>query len=205
MCHRNFGIRGGVDKPNTLFRVIVALYQQLRTVVRELWKRDLPFSELLFDRWERAKSLGFGEGASIYHNSYVYGEVKVGKNTWIGPYTLLDGSGGLEIGDNCSISASVHIYTHDTVKWAVSGGRVGYERSPVRIGNCCYVGSHTVIAKGVTIGDHCVIGACSFVNRDIPPHTIAFGIPCRPVGRVVIDESWDVTLVLDTQSKVPKV
>ncbi|MGQ9581832.1 MAG: acyltransferase [Armatimonadota bacterium] len=165
--------------------------------MRERWKRDLPFDEILFDRWERAKSLGFGEGSSIYHNSYVYGDVRVGKNTWIGPYTLLDGSGGLTIGDYCSISAGVHIYTHDTVKWAVSGGKAEYERAPVKIGNCCYIGSQTVITKGVTIGDHCVIGACSFVDRDIPPFTVAFGRPCRPVGRVEVDIMGNIELLFD--------
>lgn len=163
------------------------LYFLLRQRMRERWNRDLPLEELLFDRWERAQSLGFGPETSIYHNSYVYGDVKVGAHTWIGPYTLLDGSGGLEIGDYCSISAGVHIYTHDTVRWAVSGGKASYEKAPVKIGNCCYIGSQTVITKGVTIGEHSIIGACSLVNRDIPSYTLAFGVPCRPRGRIILD------------------
>ena len=154
---------------------------------RERWDRDLPFGELLSDRWERAKRLGFGEGASIYESSYVYGDVKVGAGTWIGPFTLLDGTGGLEIGSTCSISAGVQIYTHDTVRWALSGGAAEYERAPVRIGDCCHIGASTVVASGITIGDHCVIGACSFVNRDVPPYTVAVGAPCREIGRVVVD------------------
>ena len=177
-----------------LLKPLQTLYENLRTNVRIRWKRDLPFDELLFDRWERARSLGFGEGTSVYHNSYIYGDVSVGQQTWIGPYTMLEGSGGLHIGDHCSISAGVHIYTHDTVKWAVSGGKAKYEYAPVQIGNCCYIGSQTVIAKGVTIGDHSVIGSCSFVNRDIPPYTIAVGSPCRPIGQVELDGD-DVRLV----------
>jgi acetyltransferase-like isoleucine patch superfamily enzyme len=161
-----------------------SVYDALRSEMRKKWHRDLPLEELLFDRWERARQLGFGEGASIYHNSYVYGDVQVGERTWIGPFTLLDGSGGLRIGSNCSISAGVHIYTHDSVQWAVSGGTAPYERAPVSIGDCCYIGSQTVIAKGVTIGDHCTVGACSFVNADLAPFTIAAGAPCRPTGRV---------------------
>src|SRR5437667_11348420 len=98
-----------MTEPGALLRSLVRLYERLRLNMREHWQRDLPFEELLFDRWERAKSLGFGEGTSIYHNSYVYGNVKVGTHTWIGPYTLLEGSGGLQIGDYCSISAGVHI------------------------------------------------------------------------------------------------
>ena len=172
---------------DTLRKALHSLYENLRTTVRERWRRDLPFDELLFDRWERAKSLGFDEGTSIYHNSYVFGEVKVGKNTWIGPFTMLEGAGGLTIGDNCSISSGVQIYTHDSVKWAVSGGKAKYEYAPVQIGNCCYIGSQTVIAKGVTIGDHSIVGSCSFVNRDIPAYTIAVGSPCRSIGRVELD------------------
>jgi acetyltransferase-like isoleucine patch superfamily enzyme len=177
---------------------ILALYEQLRGETRERWNRDLPLSELLFDRWERARSLGFGEGTSIYHESYVYGDVTVGSNTWIGPYTLLDGTGGLEIGDYCSISTGVQIYTHDTVKWAVSGGKAEYEHGPVKIGNCCYIGSQAVVSKGLTIGDNSVVGACSFVNRSLPANTIAVGIPCRPIGRVEIDDSGRVELVLES-------
>ena len=111
-------------EPAALLDALRALYEQLRADMRERWRRDLPLEELLFDRWERARSLGFGEGSSIYHSSYVYGDVRVGSDTWIGPFTLLDGTGGLTIGDNCSISTGVQIYSHDTVKWAVSGGVV---------------------------------------------------------------------------------
>ncbi|HEX6511511.1 MAG TPA: acyltransferase [Chloroflexota bacterium] len=179
--------------PEDLRQSLSELHEQLREEMLRRWNRSLPLEELLFDRWERAGSLGFAEGSSIYHNSYVYGDVKVGQSTWIGPFTLLDGSGGLEIGDFCSISSGVQIYTHDTVKWAISGGKADYERAPVRIGSCCYVGPQTVIARGVTVGEHSVIGACSFVNRDIPDHSVAAGVPCRIIGRVEIGEDGQVS------------
>lgn len=175
-------------------------YDALSAAMRERWDRALPIEELLFDRWERARSLGFGEGTSIYHNSYVFGSVSVGADTWIGPMTLLDGSGGLTIGDHCSISAGVQIYTHDTVNWALSGGAAEYERAAVVVGDSCHIGAQTVIAKGVTVGDHCVIGAHSFVNRDVPPFTVAFGVPCRPVGRVTIAADGSITLVVGSDA-----
>jgi acetyltransferase-like isoleucine patch superfamily enzyme len=167
-------------------------YELLRTEMREKWNRDLPLEELLFDRWERAKQLGFGEGTSIYHSSYVYGDVKVGKHTWIGPFTILDGSGGLKIGDYCSISSGVQIYTHDTVKWALSGGKAEYEKAPVRLADCCYVGPQTVIAKGLTISEHSIIGACSFINSDIPPRSIVAGVPGQIIGKVIIGKSGEI-------------
>jgi acetyltransferase-like isoleucine patch superfamily enzyme len=113
----------------------------------------------------------------------------VGEHTWIGPFVMLDGSGGLEIGSYCSISTGAHVYTHDTVRWALSGGLHEPERAPVRIGDRTYVGSQAVIVKGVTIGDRCVVGAGSLVTRDVPSETIVDGVPARVRGRVVIDES----------------
>ena len=174
---------------------LTALWERLRQLRRHLraekqtaYARDLPFEELLFDRWERARSLGFGAEASIYQSSYVYGTVAVGAHTWIGPFTLLDGSGGLEIGAYCSISAGVHIYSHNSVKWAVSGGTASYERRPVRIGDCCFIGPHSVIRDGITIGDHVVVGAHSFVNKDVPAFSIVAGAPARVIGHVRLDE-----------------
>lgn len=171
----------------TTLHGILSLYNRLRKRMWEKWNRDLPLEELLFDRWERARSLGFGEGSSIYHNSYVYGDVKVGKNTWIGPFTLLDGGGGLEIGDFCSISAGVQIYTHDSVKWAVSGGKMPYERAPVVIHDCCHIGANSIIAKGVEIGPHSIVGAGSFVRKTVLPYTIVSGVPAEAIGAVCVN------------------
>lgn len=167
-----------------LITALKKIYRFLRHNVRTEFNRDLPFQELLNNRWERAKELGFGEGTSIYEESYVFGTVKVGKRTWVGPGTVLDGSGRLEIGDCCSVSAGVHIYTHDSVEWAISDGRAEYDRAPVKIGNGCYIGPHSVIAKGVTIGDHCVVGALSFVDQDVPSYTKVAGCPARKIGEV---------------------
>ena len=150
--------------------------------VRKDWNRSLPFADYIVDRWKKASELGFGTGSSIYDSSFVLGDVNVGKNTWIGPFTVLDGTGKLEIGDNCSISAGVQIYTHDTVKWAISGGAEPAEQSPVRIGSNTYIGPDVVISRGVTIGNQCVIGAKSFVNRDITDGKKAWGTPVKVIG-----------------------
>jgi acetyltransferase-like isoleucine patch superfamily enzyme len=161
-----------------------AMFAALRERTRAKFFRVLPLGDYLSDRWEKARYLGFGEGTSIYDSSLVLGDVRVGKNTWVGPFTLLDGSGVLEIGDFCSISAGVQIYTHDTVAWAVSGGVKAAERAATHIGSRCYLGPNTVVAKGVTIGDGCIIGACSLVLHDVPAGSKAYGVPCRVVGTV---------------------
>ena len=173
------------------------LHEALRDEIRRRWDRSVPFADELLDRWERAAWLGFGEGSSIYDQSLVLGEVEVGEQTWIGPGTILDGRGGLSIGSYCSISAGVQIYSHDTLRWALSGGKAPEERARTVVEDRCYLGPQTVVAKGVTIGTCSAVGALSFVNRDVPPFSIAVGIPARVRGRVVISEDGAVELVWD--------
>lgn len=173
------------------------LHARLRADMAERFKRDLPLQDLLTDRWERARTLGFGPGSSIYASAYVYGDVRVGAGTWIGPHALLDGSGGLSIGSGCDISAGVQIYTHDTVERVLSEGRAEIAHAPTAIEDHCHIGAGAVIARGVTIGNHSVIGAGAFVNRDVPAYTVAAGVPARPIGRVVVGADGAVSLDYD--------
>jgi len=173
-----------MDRLSRLFQDLRDLFDLRWLEVKKEWQRGLPFGDYIVDRWDKASRLGFGDGCSIYDSSVVLGNVRVGCHTWIGPFTVLDGTGGLEIGDYCSISAGVQIYTHDTVSWAVSGGERQFEQAPVKIGSCTYIGPGVIIAKGVTIGSGCVIGANSFVNRSIPDHFKAWGTPARLIGPV---------------------
>jgi len=163
------------------------------------YDRSLPFADGLFDRWERASRLGFGEGASIYDSACVFGDVKVGPGTWIGPWVMLDGSGGgLSIGGTCSVAAGVQIYTHDTVTWALSGGVLKAHTGAVSIGDRVYLGSQSVIALGVRIADMVVVAANSFVRDDVPTRTIVAGMPAVPIGRVD-GEGESVRLVFDRE------
>lgn len=166
-----------------LFLNFCLLKEKLDAIFKDQLNRSIPFPDLLFDRWLRAAKLGFGEGSSIYDSSYVFGSVQVGKNTWVGPFTIIDGSGGLNIGDNCSISAGVQIYSHDSVKWAISGGQTAYEYAPTSIGNNCYIGPNSIIAKGVTIGDNCIVGANSFVNKSFPAGSKLAGSPAKIIAQ----------------------
>jgi acetyltransferase-like isoleucine patch superfamily enzyme len=165
--------------------------------LRARWDRSLSFSDVVVDRWERAQRLGFAEGASIYGSALVYGTVEVGTQSWIGPWVLLDGSGGgLSIGEFCSISAGVHIYTHDTVEWAISGGVLPRRTGAVRIGDRCHIGAQSVVTAGVEIGDGCVVGANSLVNRDVAPASVVVGSPARVIG-IVEGEGAGAHLRLD--------
>ncbi len=169
-----------------LYRNLKKLNSRLSERLKQEYQRALPISELHSDRWGRAKSLGFGKGSSIYDSSYVFGSVIVGDNCWIGMFTVLDGSGGLSIGHNCTVSAGAQIYSHDNIKTTLSPETYPIEREPVHIGNNCYIGPNAVISKGVTIGDHCVVAASSLVKDSFPSLSIIAGVPAKRIGGVMI-------------------
>jgi acetyltransferase-like isoleucine patch superfamily enzyme len=55
---------------------------------------------------------------------------------------------------------------------------------PVRIGDFVWVASDVTVLRGVTIGDHSIVGTRSLVTRDIPPHSLVFGVPAEIRGSV---------------------
>jgi acetyltransferase-like isoleucine patch superfamily enzyme len=172
-----------------LYERFQKLYQRLGKAFLDEWQRLPPMSDMLVDRWEKAKMLGFGEGTNVYDNSLVIGDVKVGKECWIGPNTILDGSGGLSIGDYCTISGGVHIYTHDNVKQTLSSKTLPIERHQTILGNNVYVAPNAIITKGVHIGSFSVVASAAFVNKNFPEYSILMGQPAKRVGRVEIEGS----------------
>lgn len=121
-------------------------------------------------------------------HAWITGDPQIGAGTWIGAFTVLDGSGGLSIGAGCDISSGAQIYTHSSARRCVSArAHAEVDRAPVRIGDHVFVGAGAVIGMGVTIGDHSVVAAGAVVTRDVPPFTVVAGVPARPTARVVLD------------------
>lgn len=125
-------------------------------------------------------------------HAWIIGEPSIGSGTWVGAFTLIDGSGGLTIGEGCDISSGVHIYTHSSARRCVSGRAFNeVEREPVTIGDRVFIGANAVINMGVTIGDEAVVGAGAVVTRDVPARTVVAGVPARPVASVSLGTADD--------------
>ncbi|MBO6108596.1 MAG: acyltransferase [Eubacterium sp.] len=173
--------------------------EKKRDRMKAEYNRVLPTGELIFNRFDKAGYLDAGEGTSIYDTSVIMGDVKIGSHVWIGPYTLLEGANSeLTIGDYVTVNTGAVIYTHDSTKHFLSpGGAEPFKKGRVSIGDHTVIGTYAMISCGISIGKHCVVGAHSYVNRDIPDHSIAIGRPAKIVGRVEIDEDGHVELVYD--------
>ena len=165
-----------------LHALLRGLYKRLRDQMMLRFHRHVSFGDLFTDRWETASHYGFGAGTSCYDNALILGEVHVGERCWIGPNVVLDGSGGLVIGDDCTISAGAQVYSHSTVPGGSEASDASQARrtARTRIGDGVYLGPQAIVEMGVTIGDGAVIGALSLVNRDVASGARVWGAPARP-------------------------
>ena len=62
---------------------------------------------------------------------------------------------------------------------------------PIVIEKDCWLASNVIVCGGVTIGEGSVIGAGSVVTRDIPPHSLAAGNPCRVIREITAKDSME--------------
>jgi acetyltransferase-like isoleucine patch superfamily enzyme len=189
------------EDETSLLNGLRGLHSKMRDFTRGKYRRMNPSYEDFFPWKERGQYwAGEDKNITIYNSATLIGDVEIGQNCWIGPFTLLDGGGGLKIGEFCSIATGVQIVTHDTVRWSLSGGKSPSEYAPVSIGRCCFIGTHAVITKGTSIGEYCLIGAGAVVTKDIPPFSIVGGVPARVIGRVVVDANGAVNFNWEKQS-----
>lgn len=118
-------------------------------------------------------------------HAWIVGSPEIGDGCWIGAFTVIDGSGGLLIGQGCDISAGVQIYTHSTVRRVLTEGRAEIERAPTTIGDHVHIGAGAIVLMGSTVGHHVVIAAGAVVSQfsTIPDYSVVVGVP----GRTIVD------------------
>lgn len=106
------------------------------------------------------------------------GGVSIGDDVAIAPYFHVWGTGGVQIGDRVLIASHVAItsITHDHRAHRIHGT---YIAKKVVIEDDCWIGAHSVILPGVRVGHGAVVGSGAIVTRDVPPRAIVVGAPAR--------------------------
>ncbi|HHH41465.1 MAG TPA: acyltransferase, partial [Chloroflexi bacterium] len=116
------------------------------------------------------------------------GHLTLGPRVIVGPNTTIMCATRVSIGARTMISWNCSIF--DSIGhrlWLEHTGEVEVE-APITIGNDVWIGPYSIIMRGVTIGDNCVIGAGSVVRRDVPPNSLVYGNPARIAGKV---KKWE--------------
>jgi acetyltransferase-like isoleucine patch superfamily enzyme len=112
------------------------------------------------------------------------GTIRCGENVFFGPYALIYGHGGVEIGSHTLIAGHCAIVAANHSVPPV-GELIRFKPDiplPIRIGRDVWLGAGVAVLGGVTIGDGCVVGAGAVVTKDLPPGSIAFGTPAVVKG-----------------------
>ena len=139
----------------------------------------------------REGRLVIGAGTLLEPNVWITapGEarIRIGSGSFLNIAVMVAAAQLVEIGNHCMFANGCFVTDADhrfddpdtPVPWQ------GFtSKGPTRIGDNVWCGANVVVTSGVTVGERCVIGANSVVNRDLPPHSIAAGSPAQVVRQV---------------------
>lgn len=168
-------------------RVILELFgfEEVCTCVPFLDKRSTEIVLRMF-------GASLGENCSIesslrIHNARVdFSNLMIGNYCHIGKDVFLDLADKIIIEDLVTVSMRTTVITHTDV--GRSPLRKGYFPNfwakPVVIKKGAYLGANVTVLPGVTIGECCVVGAASLVNKDVNALTVIAGVPAKELGKV---------------------
>ena len=98
--------------------------------------------------------------------------LQLGENPDIGAFTYINAKYEVEIEENAQIGSHCSIYSWSTID---------DKKGKITIGRDAKIGSHSIIMPGVTIGENAVVGAFSFVTKDVPDNATVAGVPARVI------------------------
>ncbi len=113
------------------------------------------------------------------------GTISVGSNSFIGPYSILNGQGGLKIGKNVLIAGQCYLVAgnHDYSDVTRPITEQGFISKGIVIEDGVWLGAGVKVLDGVTVGSGAIVSAGAVVTRDVPPMTIVAGIPAKVIKK----------------------
>lgn len=135
-----------------------------------------------------------GDGVYIGRNSIVYcknGEIDLGDRVNLSANCTLFSSNRLTMRPGTMVGAYSYLLSGgeydvaDSTPFAEQSGM--NSKGPLEIGANCWLAARVTVLDGASIGEHCVVGAGAVVNQPLPPHTLAVGVPARPIRELPVD------------------
>jgi acetyltransferase-like isoleucine patch superfamily enzyme len=116
------------------------------------------------------------------------GRLLIGPRVVVGPNTVIMCATEMRIGARCMISWNCSIFDSIGHRMRLVETGASEVEAPITIGDDVWIGPYSIIMKGVTIGNNCIIGAGSVVRQNVPPNSLVYGNPARRVATV---ERWE--------------
>lgn len=107
----------------------------------------------------------------------------IGDSSGMGEYVFIGAAGGVEIGKNVIIGQSVsfHAENHNFDRTDVPIRLQGVNHKGIVVEDDCWIGANVTLLDGARVGTGSIIGAGSVVRGDVPPYSIAAGIPAKVI------------------------
>lgn len=133
---------------------------------------------------EPGRGISIGGGSAIAAEAFLHGPLTLGRSVSVNARASIDGGrAGVEIGDGTRIAGGAQIWAFDHgIDPALPIREQRVRSRGIRIGEDVWIGANAGVTDGVTIGDHAVVGMGAVVTRDLPPWSIAVGVPAQVIG-----------------------
>ena len=180
---RAHGVRGAVFRGR---RVVIEHARQLSAGPGLILEDGSHINALSVDGVVLGHTVTVARGASLVCTGVLarIGKgIRIGNRSAIGAGSFLGGQGGVIIGDDVILGPGVRIFSENHIYAALDRPirAQGERRVGVAIGDDCWIGAGVTVLDGVTVGSGCVLAAGAVVTTDIPPLSVAAGIPARVI------------------------
>jgi acetyltransferase-like isoleucine patch superfamily enzyme len=186
---RGLPLRARLGVPGLVLRgrrVTVEHAGQLTAGAGLILEDDVRVSALSRDGIALGRSVTIARGATLTCTGALAelgAGIAIGDRSAVGAGAFLGGQGGIAIGDDVIAGPGVRIFSEDHAFDALDRPirAQGTRRARVTIESDCWLGAGVTVVAGVTIGRGCVIAAGAVVTRDVPPYSVAAGVPARAI------------------------
>ena len=144
------------------------------------------------------ESTDIGAGTRVWAFAHVMKGAKIGEDCNVADHAFIES--GAVLGDRVTVKNAVLVWDKVTIEDEVFLGpnmvftndlnpRVAFKKAPsaflpTRVKRGSSIGANATIVCGVTLGEHCFVGAGSVIIRDVPAHAMVVGNPARRIGWV---------------------
>jgi len=162
----------------------------LRLLIAQLAVAFLPglcFSRVRTLIYRHVAGFEIGKGSMIFgrldfsETRYAQQRLHIGRLVNINKHFFVDLTSDITIGDNVSIGHHVVFITANHEIGPPSARCGENQPRPIHIGPGSWIGAHSTVLPGVTVGESSVVAAGSIVSMNVPPNKVVGGVPARPI------------------------